>query len=293
MNNAVAATKSAVTESTDAYERSVSAYRADPAMRTFLEKNYLDDNVSDAVNRYSASKEFECIRAFLLRNLPAGGRILDLGSGRGLTSLALAQSDLRVVSVEYQSSNVSGVGALSAYLKNHRTSLAPIQGDILNLPFPDDSFPVIFCRSVLHHLPDLDRGLREIRRVLKPGGVFLAANEHILSAVSNGSRFMASHPAVRYGVDERAYPTWKYWWKYRKAGFREVRLSGGPALSYDDFLVATKQNAFRARLVELPLAGGMFAKLFYTVHGVTRTHLFVDETKLPAISIAGAKPQRR
>ncbi|MBK5295258.1 MAG: class I SAM-dependent methyltransferase [Acidobacteriia bacterium] len=290
MSNAVTTKTPGATEPTSAYERSVNAYRADPAMRAFLEKNYLDEDLGDAVACYSASQEFQRIRALLQRYLHAGSPIADLGSGRGLTSLAIAQSGLPVVSVESDGSNVSGTGALSAYLKAHRTSLAPIRGDILNLPFPDNSFHAVFCRSVLHHLPDLDRGLGEIWRVLKPGGIFLAVNEHILSVFSDGSRFMAAHPAVAYGVDERAYPTWKYWWKFRKAGFRRVRVSGGPVLEYDDFLDATKSNTLRSPLVELPLAGRAFAKMFYMMHLVTRTHLFVDETKLPAISITGVKP---
>jgi SAM-dependent methyltransferase len=280
----------AATEPTSAYERSVSAYRTDPAMRAFLEKNYLDEDLGDAVARYAASQEFRRIQAFLRSFHPAGGPIADLGSGRGLTSLALAQSGLPVVSVEYDGSNVSGVGALGAYLKNHRISVALIRGDILSLPFPDNSFQVVFCRSVLHHLPDLDRGLLEICRILKPGGVFLAVNEHILSVFSDGSCFMASHPAVAYGVDERAYPTLKYWWKFRKAGFRRVRVSGGPVLEYDDFLAATKSNALRSGLVDLPLAGVAFAKMLHTVHRVTRTYLVVDETRLPVISITGVKP---
>lgn len=44
------------------------------------------------------------------------------------------------------------------------------------LPFEDDSFDAVFCTEVLEHMLDADRlsALREIRRVLKPGGVFVA-----------------------------------------------------------------------------------------------------------------------
>lgn len=289
MSDLMMTNNSGPTGQASVYEESVNAYRSDPAMRAYVEKNYLDEDIGDAVARYSTSVEFQLIRAVLRRYLRPGDPIADLGSGRGLTSLAFAQSDRPVVSLECDESSVSGMGALGAYLKDRRTSILPIRGDILNLPFCDNFFNAMFCRSVLHHLPDLDRGLNEICRVLKPGGVFLAVNEHILSAFSDGKSFMASHPAVAYGVDERAYPTWMYWWKFRKAGFRHVRVTGGPVLEYHDFLAATKSNPMRSVLVELPLAGNAFAKMFYAVHRVTRTHLVVDETKLPVVTIMGVK----
>src|SRR5687768_13276660 len=112
-------------EPTSAYERSVSAYRADPSMRAFLEQNYLDEDLDAAVARYSTSDEFQEIRAFLRPYVQPGSCIADLGSGRGLTSLALAQSDFSVVSVEYDGSNVSGTGALRAHLHGRRLSLTP------------------------------------------------------------------------------------------------------------------------------------------------------------------------
>jgi len=54
--------------------------------------------------------------------------------------------------------------------------------DVQNIPFADDSFDVIFANFMLYHVPDLARGLAELRRVLKPGGV--------LFAMTNGANHM-------------------------------------------------------------------------------------------------------
>src|SRR6056297_890629 len=48
--------------------------------------------------------------------------------------------------------------------------LADIKADICNLPFKDDSFDVILCNHVLEHIPNDTQAIKELYRVLKPGG---------------------------------------------------------------------------------------------------------------------------
>ncbi len=57
------------------------------------------------------------------------------------------------------------------------------QADICYLPFEDDSFDVVYAGWMLYHVRDLDRALGEIRRVLRPGGTFVA--------VTNGDDHLA------------------------------------------------------------------------------------------------------
>lgn len=47
--------------------------------------------------------------------------------------------------------------------------------DVMGLPFADSSFDAVAAMWMLYHVPDLHHGLAEIRRVLRPGGVFVAA----------------------------------------------------------------------------------------------------------------------
>ncbi len=47
--------------------------------------------------------------------------------------------------------------------------------DIQDIPFPDQSFDAVIANMMLYHVPDLRRGLAEVRRVLKPGGTFYCA----------------------------------------------------------------------------------------------------------------------
>lgn len=49
--------------------------------------------------------------------------------------------------------------------------LADVKADICNLPFEDDAFDIIFCNHVLEHIPNDQKAMEELFRVLKPGGM--------------------------------------------------------------------------------------------------------------------------
>lgn len=81
-------------------------------------------------------------------------------------------------------------GMLSAAQENlpARENVTFRQVDIQDIPFPDGSFDLVIANMMLYHVPDLDRGLGEVRRVLKPGGTFCCATygEHgIVEFVAN------------------------------------------------------------------------------------------------------------
>ena len=60
------------------------------------------------------------------------------------------------------------------------------QADICYLPFEDDAFDVVYAGWMLYHVRDLERALNEIRRVLRPGGTFVAVtngNDHLADLV--------------------------------------------------------------------------------------------------------------
>ena len=273
---------------TSPYERAVLGFRADPHMRDFVEKNYFDEDLGKAVSRYAQSEEFSRICTILQPHLASGSRLLDIGAGRGLTSLALAQRGAHVISVESDPCDVVGVGALARFWGRAPLPFTAVRGDILRLPFPDKSFDLVFCRSVLHHLKDLGEGLRESYRVLKPGGTFLAVNQHILTLLSSGNRFLKAHPATAFGVNENAYHAATVWRKLLGAGFMDIHFYGYP-LELPEFLVATASNHLRSRLVGLPAVGRLFLVVFHKLHVASRRYICVMEETRPAISMVAKR----
>lgn len=96
-------------------------------------------------------------------------RVLDLGCGAGHVSFNVAPAVGEVVAYDLSQQMLDVVEAAAADkgLGNIRTVCGPAE----RLPFADAGFDFVFSRYSAHHWSDLGLALREVRRVLKPGGV--------------------------------------------------------------------------------------------------------------------------
>jgi SAM-dependent methyltransferase len=162
---------------------------------------------------------------FLARYLPAAGhgaRLLDVGCGTG-HHLA----DLRARG--YDAAGVDG----SADMLGHARALNPgadvRQADVEALPFPDASFDYVLCVEVLRYLPDPRAAVREMARVLRPGGVALVTASPLLSL--NGypvvNRLARLVPGGRLTRLRQFFTTaGRARREFRAAGFNPVEVHG-------------------------------------------------------------------
>jgi len=118
------------------------------------------------------------VRLDRLRARP-GARALDLGCGFGRHTYALARGGVSVVALDAGRDEITGVqGMLGAMALEHefdptRLLASAIVGDAHHLPFPDATFDHVICSEVLEHIPDDVTVLRDIVRVLRPGGTLV------------------------------------------------------------------------------------------------------------------------
>ena len=103
---------------------------------------------------------------FLSRGLPEGGRILDVGCGRGVHLAALADRGFEVHGFELSESAARGADPRA------KLTIAP---DLAEARYPAASFDSVILWHVLEHLPDPVATLAEIRRILRPGGQLVVA----------------------------------------------------------------------------------------------------------------------
>jgi ubiquinone/menaquinone biosynthesis C-methylase UbiE len=106
------------------------------------------------------------LRSFELKKIVAamtpGARVLEVGAGTGQQAAEIRAQGYPIEAIEIPSSNYTS------------DRLFPITDyDGLTIPFPDNSFDIVFSSNVLEHVPDLTNLHSEIRRVLAPGGYCL------------------------------------------------------------------------------------------------------------------------
>ena len=96
-----------------------------------------------------------------------GLRVLEIGCGCGSEAELFARAGAHYTAIDLTNA--------AASITRRRFQLLGfegcfVQGDAENLPFPDASFDLVYSHGVLHHTPDTPRTIREIYRVLSPGG---------------------------------------------------------------------------------------------------------------------------
>jgi demethylmenaquinone methyltransferase/2-methoxy-6-polyprenyl-1,4-benzoquinol methylase len=107
-----------------------------------------------------------------------GKEVLDLCCGTGDIALRFARQGARVTGVDFTEEMLQVAKARdwrgSAGNRSSRGNVCWVRADALRLPFRDKSFDVVSVGYGLRNLADIERGLREILRVLRPGGRFLS-----------------------------------------------------------------------------------------------------------------------
>ena len=109
-----------------------------------------------------------------------GKRVLDVGCGNGYVLSRYAREGADTYGIDLTETAVG--------LSRRRFELSRLEGRFVvgsaeDLPFPSDAFDAVCSMGVLHHTPDTPRAVREIHRVLEPGGRLIVMFYHRNSAV--------------------------------------------------------------------------------------------------------------
>lgn len=106
----------------------------------------------------------------------AGKRVLELGCGGGQCSVAFALRGAEVTGLDFAEGQLAFARNLAA---EHGVEVDFRQQDVKDLsPFADDSLDIVFSAFTLMYLEDRPAVFREVRRALKPGGIFAFSLDH-------------------------------------------------------------------------------------------------------------------
>ncbi len=170
-----------------------------PEDLSLLPRIYNQD-VAAFVNKDDSGRRNRFENLISFADIPAGARVLDIGTGTGLLALALAESrDVTVFGVDIspamlERAELFRLNSTREIARRVNFRLATAQA----LPFASGRFDVVICRMVLHLNRKPERILRELWRVLRPGGVLIIAD--LLSTQDPVRR------ATQNAIEERRNP---------------------------------------------------------------------------------------
>lgn len=147
-----------------------------------------------------------------------GANILDAGAGTGQISAALLGAGANVTAIDISPSMLEIARERCEKFENYKT----LTGDLTNLPFDDNSFDFIASRWVMEFIPDWPKAVREMRRVLKPGGSLVLIFTH--NMLNTTVRDLFEKTARKRGAPV-GFPgaTHRMLWRYLKQQGAEIK----------------------------------------------------------------------
>lgn len=172
----------------------------------------------------------------ILAAVPPDGSVLDVGCGGGQFVLRLAERarNLKITGVDLSPDQVKRATARARHHPQVRFEV----GSAMKLPFPDDHFDAAISIASIKHWPDQSRGIDELIRVLRPGGLLQIAEG------DRGCSLADAQAAVRLKVR----------WPLRTLGLMAIRtyvLGQSPDLDDARALVA-RGRLTKARVERIP-----------------------------------------
>ncbi len=221
------------------WEQTILEVRANPKYVDLVREAYLGPDLVENVKRFRLSAEFRETILELEKQLGSlkGKKMLDIGAGNGISTIAFALHGIQVSALEPDPSNTIGAGAIRRSAQNHNVSgmVDVVEAWGESLPFPDDHFDIVYGRQVMHHAHELSTFVSQGARVLKKGGVFMTTRDHVIKDDKDKEAFLERHPLHKFYGGENAFTLDEYSNAITDAGMKIKRSldASDTAINYD------------------------------------------------------------
>ncbi len=206
-----------------------------------------------ATGEHKSGRELELVVDFAA---PTGSeRVLDIGTGAGHTALALAPRVSSVVLTDPVPTMLATAQRLFTVAGVRNAEFVEAVAE--RLPFPDASFDIVSTRLAAHHFDEVAAAMREVARVLRPGGVFIFVDT-LAPDDPESAAYQDEVETLRDPTHRRIY-TQREWIAFcEEAGLRVARTEVvRKTHDFEPWLErggedATTQQRVRARFLDAP-----------------------------------------
>ena len=136
-------------------------YQKDDVSASFGSKDWFIEGDDFRYNHYQALEKFCEFKKYKDK------KVLDIGPGRGQESHNYLKNGANLDVLEFAT---QGVEILSKRREVFDLEFNILQGDAAQIPLKDNMYDLVFSYGVLHHIPDIKRAIKEVERIVKPGG---------------------------------------------------------------------------------------------------------------------------
>ena len=204
-----------------------------------------EQNLADREWQAAVWGNFQSNLEFLRRVgvLRPGSSILEIGCGKGMLLNNLQESGYTVTGIDMDADAISQCRAAHPKIAAQVAS-----GDAI--PFPAESFDAVLSFDVFEHIRDSDRHLREVKRVMKPGGHYLLQTPNKWTNIP--------------------FELLRHWHKYRMgpiAGYRELTKEHCALHNYWELRRRFTRNGFKMTYVDIPVVNDHFREKMRTYFG--------------------------
>jgi SAM-dependent methyltransferase len=196
--------------------------------------------------------------------LESGETVLDLAAGTAWTSREFARRGCDVVCTDIRTIKYHGLRSAEAYINAGEKGFYRICWRFGPIPFLSETFDLVCCQSAFQYVDSLEQMVAEIRRVLKPGGLFLLPWTGV-TAPFKSAKWGPGHRLHEYlgafrkgGFDARACPPLALY----QQSIEVLRSRGGIALLLARLWSAVTLRSEAAQSAAAKILGGAMSRLF-------------------------------
>ncbi|UCG25352.1 MAG: methyltransferase domain-containing protein [Chloroflexota bacterium] len=216
--------------------------------------------------------------------LSGNERILDLGAGRGWAAKHFAARGCQVVALDIVPDENIGLGRAYVLMEQAQVKFELLIADGEKLPLLADRFDIVFSCATLHHAADLPAMMRNIGRVLKPGGQLCAIREPCRSIWRDEKRTLKRVAAeeLAAGINESLPTLGDY-----VAALDAAQMTIAHALPSDRYQGEFTDWPMTAQVMGAAWGGVDLARLSTSLNGVAR---FLARRSMALLRGAGKPP---